>query len=144
MQQIYRGIHPWRSANSIKLQNNFIYITLRHGCSPVNLLHIFRTAFLKNTSEGLLLLLCSGNTSKKQDCKIIVFLWSSSCWLLIWKSFLNLEHHKRGGAYNQTYYCFAIPVFWGSKEFLTNFFSKNQFLKFMYLFVVLARLSRIF
>ena len=33
----------------------FIEITLRHGCSSVNLLHIFRTPFLKNTS-GLLLL----------------------------------------------------------------------------------------
>ena len=30
-------------------------ITLRHGCSPVNLLRIFRTPFPKNTSEGLLL-----------------------------------------------------------------------------------------
>ena len=29
--------------------------TLRHGCSPVNLLHIFRTLFLKNTSGWLLL-----------------------------------------------------------------------------------------
>ena len=37
------------------LQSNFIEILLRHGCSPVNLLHIFRTAFPKNTSEGLLL-----------------------------------------------------------------------------------------
>ena len=32
-----------------------LQITLRHGCSPVNLLHIFRTPFLKSTSEGLLL-----------------------------------------------------------------------------------------
>ena len=45
--------YPCRSAISIKLQSNFIEITLRHGCSPVNLLHIFRTPFLKNTSEGL-------------------------------------------------------------------------------------------
>ena len=37
------------------LQSKFIEITLRHGCSPVNLLHIFRTPFIKNTS-GLLLL----------------------------------------------------------------------------------------
>ena len=29
--------------------------SLRHGCSPVNLLHIFRTPFPKDTSEGLLL-----------------------------------------------------------------------------------------
>ena len=40
MQQIYR---------------KFIEITLRHGCYPVNWLHIFRTPFSKNSS-GLLLL----------------------------------------------------------------------------------------
>ena len=40
---------------SIKLQSNFIEIALRHGCSPVNLLHIFRTAFPRNTSGWLLL-----------------------------------------------------------------------------------------
>ena len=34
---------------------NFIEITLRHGCSHVNLLHIFRTHSPKNTSEWLLL-----------------------------------------------------------------------------------------
>ena len=34
---------------------NFIEIALRHGCSPVNVLHIFRTPYLKSTSEGLLL-----------------------------------------------------------------------------------------
>ena len=43
------GEHPWRSSISIKLLFNFIEITLRHGCSSVNLLHIFRTPFLKNT-----------------------------------------------------------------------------------------------
>ena len=40
---------------SIKLQSNFIEMALWHGCSPVNLLHIFRTPFSRNTS-GLLLL----------------------------------------------------------------------------------------
>ena len=39
-----------------KLQSNFIEIALRHGCSPVNLLHIFRTPFHENTSAWLLLL----------------------------------------------------------------------------------------
>ena len=34
---------------------NFIEIALRRGCSPVNLLHIFRTPFPKNTSKWLLL-----------------------------------------------------------------------------------------
>ena len=44
-----------QSVISIKLQSNFIEITLRHGCSPVNLLHIFRTPFPKNNSGRLLL-----------------------------------------------------------------------------------------
>ena len=34
---------------------NFIEITLQYGYSPVNLLHIFKTAFPKNNSEWLLL-----------------------------------------------------------------------------------------
>ena len=44
------GEHPCRSVISIKLQSNFIEILLWHEFSPVNLLHIFRTPFLKNTS----------------------------------------------------------------------------------------------
>ena len=48
MQQIYRRT-PCRSVISIKLKSNFIEITLRHGFSPVNLLHIFRILFPKNT-----------------------------------------------------------------------------------------------
>ena len=51
----FTGEHPCRSTLSIKLLCNFIEIALRYGCSPVNLLHIFRTPFLKNTSERLLL-----------------------------------------------------------------------------------------
>ena len=47
--------HPWQSAISIKLQSNLIEITLRHRCSPVNLTHIYRTPFLKNTSGRRLL-----------------------------------------------------------------------------------------
>ena len=34
----------------------FIEITLRYGCSPVNLLHFFRTTFPKNTSSWLILI----------------------------------------------------------------------------------------
>ena len=40
---------------SIKLRYNFIEIAIRCGSSPVNLLHIFRTPFPKNTYGGLLL-----------------------------------------------------------------------------------------
>ena len=48
--------HPCRSAISIKFLENFVEMALRHGCSPVNLLHIFRTLFPKNTFERLLLM----------------------------------------------------------------------------------------
>ena len=50
--------------NLLKICNKFagehscrsvISITLRHGCSPVNLQHIFRTPFSKNTYGWLLL-----------------------------------------------------------------------------------------
>ena len=43
----FTGEHPCRS--------NFIEIAFRHRCSPVNLLHNFRTPFYKNTSGWLLL-----------------------------------------------------------------------------------------
>ena len=55
---IFTGEQLCRSAISIKLQSNFIKITLRHGCSPVNLLHIFGTPFPKNTSGWLPLAGC--------------------------------------------------------------------------------------
>ena len=51
----FTGEHPCRSVISIKLLCNFIEIALWHGCPPVNLLHIFTTIFLNNTSEGVLL-----------------------------------------------------------------------------------------
>ena len=36
----FTGERPCGSAISVKLQSNFIEVTLRHGCSRVNLLHI--------------------------------------------------------------------------------------------------------
>ena len=42
----FRREHPCRSAISIKLHCNLIEITLRHGCSPVNL-HLSLRAHLK-------------------------------------------------------------------------------------------------
>ena len=43
----FTGLHPCRSAISIKLQSNFIEITLRHVCSPVNLLDFSEHVFVK-------------------------------------------------------------------------------------------------
>ena len=50
---------------SQKLFRNFVEIALRHGCSPVNLLHILRTPFIKNTSGGLLLKMAVFDIMKK-------------------------------------------------------------------------------
>ena len=43
-------------AETSDVQSNFDEITLRHGCSLVNLLHIFRTPFPENTYGRLLLI----------------------------------------------------------------------------------------
>ena len=51
----FRGEHPSQSVISINLQSNFIEITLRHGCSPINFLYIFRIPVPKNISGRLLL-----------------------------------------------------------------------------------------
>ena len=47
--------HPCRSVISIKFPCNFFDIAVRHRCSLIILLHIFRTPFPKNTSWLLLL-----------------------------------------------------------------------------------------
>ena len=51
----FTGEYPCRSAISTKLLCNFIEIALRQGCSPVNLVHIFRSPFPNNTPGWLLL-----------------------------------------------------------------------------------------
>ena len=53
----FRREHPCWKVNSIKLLFNFIEITFRHGCSPINLLHIFRTPFPGDISAGLLVVI---------------------------------------------------------------------------------------
>ena len=53
MQQIHMRT-PTAKCDSIKLLCDFFKIALWHRCSPVNLLHIFRTSSYRNTSAGLL------------------------------------------------------------------------------------------
>ena len=55
--------HPCRSVISIKLLCSFIEIALHHMCSAVNLLHVFRIPFPRNTS-GWLLLIFAENSNK--------------------------------------------------------------------------------
>ena len=54
-QQRYFQKQPSRGVHRCSLLCNFIEIAFRHACSPVNLQHIFRTPFPKNTFEWLLL-----------------------------------------------------------------------------------------
>ena len=78
---IFTGEHPCLSVISIKLLRNFIEIKLRYGCSPVNLLHIFRTPFPRNTSGWLLLTYTSKNTS---GCLFLTYTSkNTSGWLLL-------------------------------------------------------------
>ena len=63
MQQIYK--------RTPILQSNFIEIALRHGCSPANLLHIFSTPFLKNTSGRLLLEFAIKNKFKQETLHVL-------------------------------------------------------------------------
>ena len=65
----FTGKHSCQSAISIEFQSNVIEITLRHGCSAVNLLHIFRTPFPWNTSGRLLLVI---SVKKFQETLFII------------------------------------------------------------------------
>ena len=57
--------HPRQSVSLIKLLCNFTEFTLWHGCSPINLLYIFRTPLTKNTSGGLLLAKINSRSKRK-------------------------------------------------------------------------------
>ena len=61
------------STNCTSTQSNFIEIALRHGCSPVNMLHISRTSFPKDTSAGLLLSYLKNSNKNSIP-------WMSECW----------------------------------------------------------------
>ena len=77
----FTGEHPCLSAISIKLQSNFTEIAFRHECSPLNLLHIFRIPFPKNTPGRLLLKIVFLNFISFQS-------WKISNWKQ-WKSLAN-------------------------------------------------------
>ena len=59
--------HPRRYVISIKFQSSFIEIALQHAWSPVNLLHIFRTPFLKKPLDECF---CTLTISHKSNLKV--------------------------------------------------------------------------
>ena len=56
-----------------KIGSKFIEIALPHGCSPVNLLHICKTAVLTNTYGGLLLQTFIQHVCHIFRCKFVSF-----------------------------------------------------------------------
>ena len=93
--------HPCRSAISIKLLYIFLENTLRHGCSPVNLLHIFRTPFHKNISGWLLLSFISYCFNNNSQCN----------------SDRPVNHHAKGLFLVLDKYCFAYFIAQLSKTY---------------------------
>ena len=87
------GEHLCWSAILIKLQSNFIEITLQHGCPPVNLLHVFRTPFLKNTSVWLLLKLFLSCLNLILTTSTLTFTFTLFCQFII--TFLELKNEKK-------------------------------------------------
>ena len=70
MQQIYRR-KPMPKCDFKKVASQLIEISLWHGCSPVILLHMFRTPFPRNTS-GWLLLVDTGTVKEKKNVPSII------------------------------------------------------------------------
>ena len=104
------------SVISIKLLCNFIQITLRHGCSPVNLLHIFRTPFTENTSERLLVVI------KKDFNKAGTTIYAQQIfdYLQLWQWKTNFKMHsltkilfgaKSSGSIFLCIYFFRLEIF---------------------------------
>ena len=83
------GVHSCLSVISIKLRKNFVEITLRYDCSPVNLLHIFRTPSVRISLDGCFWFLKYFETEqvtgeKKGREKKIFLAWN------FWATFLYL------------------------------------------------------
>ena len=101
----------WREMQK-QPSSNFIEISLRHGCSPVNLLHIFRTPFPKNTSGRLLLKMWSFAIElcelKNKILKLYFFQFQG---VNLWKkSFISGMVSNGNFVVNSLMFCFAAKI----------------------------------
>ena len=71
----FTGEHPGQSVISIKLQSKFIEITLWHGCSPINLLHIFKKLQQKKIPTGVFHLYIYIDKEKRNKGINLIFRW---------------------------------------------------------------------
>ena len=67
----FTGEHVCRNAISMKLFCNLTQIALRHKCSPVNKLHIFRTLFYKTSQENCFCKLLINYPNSQLGTKIV-------------------------------------------------------------------------
>ena len=94
----FTGEHPcWSAisiklltAISIKLLSNFFEIALWYGCSPVNLLHIFRPSFPDSKCGGLLLTIHVRLSSLQVNYKLTITVISPLRELLLCFSKCNI------------------------------------------------------
>ena len=108
----------------IKLQSNFIEITLQYMCPPVNLLQSFRTPFPKNTSGRLLLKIITESTGEtiegpevntkeviiQPDCE--EFLQIPECDFHLKESLPFFPHFDTTEKKDQLEWCFRRDVAW--------------------------------
>ena len=69
-------------------QKSCFQITFRHGCSPVNLLHIFRTSFPKNTSGWPLMKAVYQLRGTVKYVLLYFAFFVYVCWVVFWKKLL--------------------------------------------------------
>ena len=92
---LQENTHPCRSVILIKLQSNFIEITLRHGCSSVKLLHVSRTPFPRNASGWLFLSLRSSREVWRRLQAIMIDNGQYYCRVKKWKKMQMQEKCKK-------------------------------------------------
>ena len=106
------------SAISIELICNFIEIALWYGCCPVNLLHIFRTSSLKNTSARLVFWIDSLSYSRNLKRKKLFLVSLHKKWSFPLRLF-SVNMNK------STISCGFGHIYWRNPSWKTSFFAVN-------------------
>ena len=143
MQQIYRW-KPMPNCDFNKVARNFIEFTIRHGCSPVNLLLIFRPPFCKNTSKGLLLVWQrTYQQISKNRCvstsivhlismsifKFIAYTLTELCLCLFSKKkHLYSAANKGWSTVKENKFMITVTVGFSKKSFILWLFPRNSFI----------------
>ena len=133
----FTGEHPcWSVVISITLLSSFIEIALRHECSPLISLHIFRTSFPINTSRRLLLFCCSISTQstmlRSPHPPSILGIYSLSVPLCEWYILLIVTTFRLSVflsiTFSSSFVHFNIPALYRTKDTSWEFITLIVFL----------------